>query len=150
MTLGLRFSGTTSNKSCVKVSWIRPAKARALAYLVHAPNDSEVGGRLVLRCDKDAVPLCSGEIDHVGLGLLGIDAIDFDNPHRVVFEPKILCCKRGYVDDAEHIRLPWFHVDLQVLSLVHQGRVRHRLSPSWVSVADKATEQTGHLVMIPV
>lgn len=68
----------------------------------------------------------------------------------MTLEPEILCSECSHIDYAEHVRLARLHVNTQVLGFVHQGRVWNRLSTGWIGIADKPTEQTWHLIMVPI
>lgn len=117
---------------------------------IHASNNRKVGGSIVLCGNQDAVALSSGQIDHVGFSGLGVNAVDFHDLHRMAFEPEILPGESSHVDDAEHISLTWLNLDVQILSVIHQGRLGDRLSTSWIGVAYEAGKLTRHLVVIPV
>lgn len=80
------------------------------------------------------------DIDHLSFGSLCVDAVDLNDAHRMTFEPEILRCESGHVDDAEHVCLSGFDIDVQVLSIVHQGGIRHWLSAGRVCITDKVSE----------
>ena len=90
------------------------------SYLVHAANKREIGARVILRGNEEAVALRRGDIDHARLGRLCVDSVDFNNAHVVALKPHILRSKGTHVDNSEHVSLPWLHSNGQVLGIVHE------------------------------
>ena len=108
-----------------------------LAYFVHAGHICKIGGGVILHCYQDAVSLSCCEIDHVCFGRLGVDAVDFNNAHRVTFYPKVLACKCAKINDAEHVGLAWLNGSREILGIVEESCVRHRLCSSRIGDADE-------------
>lgn len=120
------------------------------AYRVHAPDEWIVGRSVILCSDEHAASLSWGEIDHVCLCWLSVDAIYFDNLHGVALEPKILTSKGSDVDDAEHVSLTRLNERGQILSVVHQCSIGNRFSSCGIFDADESLHQIRHQVMIPI
>ena len=149
MPFGLRDAGTVSNKLFMAVS---PGPGHKLlnAYLIHASNVGVVGRGIVLHCDENAVTLCCSDIDQVGFGSLGIDAVNFHDRHSVAFEPEVLTGKGAYVDNAEHVSLSRLDWRCEVVGVIHEGRFWYWLSPRWVGHTDKTLHELRYFVVIPV
>ena len=119
-------------------------------HFVHAGHICKIGGGIILRCYQDAVSLSCCEVDHVCFCRLCVDAVDFDNAHRMAFYPEILACKCANIDDAEHVGLALLNWSRKVLGIVEESCIRHRLCSSWIGDADELLHQVSHLIMVPV
>ena len=81
---------------------------------------------------------------------MSVDAINLHNSHIVTFEPDVLAGKSANVDHAHKIRLARLERNLQLLRVVKQRGLRHRLCTAGVLLAHEEGYQAGHLVMVPV
>jgi len=81
---------------------------------------------------------------------MSVDAVDLDDGHVVAFEPHILSGKGTDVDHPHKVSLPRLEGHLQVLGVVEEGRLRHRLGTAGVLLAHEEVDQAGHLVVVPV
>lgn len=79
-----------------------------------------------------------------------VHTVNLQNGHVVALEPDVLPGKGANVDHAEEIRLSRLQRDTQVLRVVQQGRVGHRLGAGRVGLAHEAGQQAVHLVVVPV
>ena len=120
------------------------------AYLIHAPNECIIGRGIVLHCDKNTITLCCSDIDQVRFGSLGVDAVNFHDPHCMAFDPKILTGKSAHINDTEHVSLSRFDWRLEIDSVIHEGSIWYWLSSCWVSDTDEALHEVWYMVVIPV
>ena len=149
MLFGLRDAGTVSNKLCMAVS-LEACYWSYNAYLIHTSNEGIIGRGIVLHRDKNTITLCWSNINQICFGSLGVDAINFRDPHGVAFEPEVLSGKSAHVDDTEHISLSRLDWRCEVVGVIHEGGLRYRLSPRWVGHTDETLHQRRYLVVIPV
>ena len=119
-------------------------------HLIHASDESEIGGCVIFGCNKNSVPLGHANVNHVGISWLRVDAIDLDDLHRVVFKPKVLRCECSHVDDVEHVRLAGLDGSGEVLCIVHQCCIRYWLCASRIGKVDELRHQGWYFIMIPV
>lgn len=120
------------------------------SYLVHASDDCKICICAVFCRNQNAISLCGGDVDHVGLLSLGPHTVNLDDLHGVAFEPDVLGGEGRYVDDAEEVGLAGLHSKGDVLSIVDESRLWHRLGTGRICDADKAFEQAGHGIVIVV
>ena len=123
---------------------------RKIAYFVHTANHGEVLRGIVLHGHQEAVSLCSGEVDHLGVCGLGPDAVNFDDSHRMSFNPEVLAGKGTDVGHAEEVRLARLHRHCKILGIVHESGIRDWFGTSGILVAQEVVDQPRHLVMIPI
>lgn len=119
-------------------------------HCVHARHEGEVGRCIVPGRKQEAATLSSRQINHLGLGWLCIDSIDFNNRHVVALKPYILACKGTNVDHPEHVSPARLDLNAEVLRLVEQCILGDRFSASRIVLADETLEQVWHLVVVPV
>lgn len=119
-------------------------------YFIHAGHVCKIGGGVILCCYQDAVSLGRCEVDHVCFCRFSVDAVDFNNAHRMAFYPEVLACKCTNVDDAEHVGLAWLNWSRKVLGIVEESCIRHRLCPGGIGDADELLHQVRHLIVVPV
>lgn len=149
MPFGLRDAGTVSNRLCMVVS-LEPCCRILNAYLVHAPNEGIIGRGVILHRDENAVTLRWSNINQFCFGRLGVNAINFHDPHGVAFEPEVLSGKSANVDDTEHVSLSGLDWRSEVVCVIHEGGFRDWLSPRWVGHTDETFHQRRYLVVVPV
>ena len=68
----------------------------------------------------------------------------------MALEPDVLRRKGADVDEANPVSLAGLDLPLEVLRLVDQGVVRHRLGAAGVDLADEGADELGELVVIPI
>lgn len=119
-------------------------------HFVHAGHICKIGGGIILRCYQDTVSLSCCEVDHVCFCRFRVDAVDFNNAHRMAFHPKILAGKCANIDDAEHVGLAWLDWSRKVLGIIEESCIRHRLCPGRIGDADELLDQVRHLIVVPV
>lgn len=119
-------------------------------YRVHASKKCVVLRCVILGLDKYAIPLSGRQIDHIRVCRFGVDPVDLNDLHGVALDPKVLTGKSSYVNDTEHISFPRLDHRCQILRVVHERRLRNRLSPCRVGHADEGLQQVRHLVVIPI
>ena len=119
-------------------------------HLIHASNVRIIGRGIVLHRDKYAVTLGCSDVNQVCFRRLGVDAVNFHNPHSVAFKPEVLTSKSAHVDDAEHISLSRFHGRFEIVGIIHEGSFWYWLGPRWVGHTDETLHELRHLLMIPI
>lgn len=120
------------------------------SYGIHTSDNGIILGGLILSGQKEAASLCCGQIDHIGLGRLSVDSINFDNGYVVSLKPKILTGKCTNVDDAEEVGFAGLNRDSEILGFIHQRSLRHRLRAGGVSLAHEWRDERLHLLMVPI
>ena len=68
----------------------------------------------------------------------------------MAFEPEILCSESCHVDNAEHVSLSRLNGNAEILGIVHERSVWHRLCACGIGKAEEAREKTGHLIVVPI
>ena len=129
---------------------IEPGCRLFRTHLIHASNVRIIGRGIVLHRDENAVTLGGSKVNQVCFRSLGVDAVNFHNPHSVAFKPEVLTGKSTYVDDAEHISLSRFDWRFHIDGVIHEGRFWYRLSACWVGHTDEAFHEFRHLLVIPI
>lgn len=149
MAFGFRDAGTVSNRVCREVSL--ESDSRLLdAYLIHASNVGVVSGGIILHRDENAVTLCWTDINQICLGSVGVDAVNFHDPHSMAFEPEVLTCKSAYVDDAEHVSLPRLDGRCEIVRVIHEGRFWYWLGSRWIGHTDETFHERWYLFVVPI
>ena len=88
------------------------------AYRVHAGNKCIIRGRVISGRDEEATSLGRPEVDHLGLRLLGKDAVDLNDSNIVPLEPDVLASECANVDHVKEIRFPGLDWYGEVLRIV--------------------------------
>jgi hypothetical protein len=116
-----------SNRSCYQVSSTRKT-SQAPTYSVHTTNESEIGRGVVLRCEQETVSLSGSNVNQVGLRLVGINTINFNNSHVVALEPDVLPCESADIHHVNEIGLSWLDIDSEILGVIVQleGQAQHQ------------------------
>ncbi|TKW49549.1 hypothetical protein CTA1_5576 [Colletotrichum tanaceti] len=119
--------------------------------LVHGGDDGEVAGLgVVPGGQEEAVTLGRGDVQGVGGGLVGPDAVDLDDAQRVALEPDVVGGEGADVDHADEVGRAGPDVDVEVLGVVHEGRVGHGLGAGGVLDADQLLDEGPGRAVIPV
>lgn len=121
-----------------------------VTYCIHACDDGEVLGGILLGGEKEAHALSSRDVDHLSLSGLGVDTVDLHNAHLMTLEPEVLAGKGTHVDGSEQVRRVGLDRQGVVGGLVHEGVLRNGLSTGGIGFGHELGNESMHLLVIPV
>lgn len=113
-------------------------------------DDGVVLLRGVLHRHQDGVALGGGDVEDVCFCLVGVDAVDFDDAHGVVFYVDVLGDEGADVDETEEVGFSCFHGDFGVEGVVEEEGVRDGLSAGGVVDGDEGRGDGLGQFVVPV
>lgn len=131
------------------VSFCSPLGMR-VSHLIHSANNREVGTGVILGGHEHGVSLGDSDVDEIGLGGLGVGAVNLDDGHSMAFEPDVVGGEGTNVNQTEEVRLAGLDVKMDAMGVVHDGGIGDGLGTSGIPDAHELGHQDVHHAVIPV